>query len=311
MIDRIFSILKKEGISGLYQRGTNHQSSYTKRKTFPQSYSETGIKQLSQAVGLNLCFNALATEQFEPNETNILLALESPAVVLDRDWVNPDLSYDAEVSFHKLSSAPIHSYCHNLYVNYDAFVEFLPRRSYDKSHLVSMIYSFKSLLQGQAMRHEIAEKFEHYIDLYGTGYNGEFVDKRESLDKYMFQVVVENGLYPNYVSEKLFDCFKTQTIPIYRGGISGIDALGFDMNGILSFETLDELQSIIDILSEDLYDELYDYATFNAQQLQKLRKEAQLNYYYNQINLGYMNTPESYFDDNFRKLNCHIKKGDE
>ena len=305
MLDRIVKIMTKEGISGLYRRGTDHQSSYTKGKTFPQTHAETGIQQLSEAVGLNLCVNGQATEQFEPDETNILLALESPAVVIDRNWVNPDLPYDAEVSFHKLSSAPVHSHCHDLYVNTDAYVEFLPQRSFDKSRLVSMIYSFKSLLQGQALRHEIAAKFEQDLDLYGTGFDGQFVDKRESLDKYMFQVVVENGLYPHYVSEKLFDCFKTQTIPIYRGGIAGADVLGFEMDGIISFETLDELRTILSSLSRDLYEELQASVTYNSKHFRDLRTEARLKFYYNQVNLEYMNTPASFFDNDFKRLNCH------
>ena len=306
MLDRIVKIFAKEGISGVYRRGTGHQSNYTKGKTFPQTHAETGIQQLSEAVGLNLCWNGRATEQFVPDETNILLLLESPAVVIDRNWVSPDLSYDAEISFHKLSSAPVHSHCQDLYVNSDTYVEFLPQRSFDKSRLVSMIYSFKSLLEGQALRHEIAAKFEQDLDLYGTGFDGQFVDKRESLDKYMFQVVVENGLYPYYVSEKLFDCFKTQTIPIYRGGIAGADALGFDMDGIISFRTLDELQTILGSLSKDLYKELRSSVIYNSKHLGDLRTEAQLNFYYNQVNLGYMTTSASYFDNDFRRLNCHL-----
>jgi hypothetical protein len=305
MSNRILSIMRAEGFRGLFRRGTDHQSSYTNPQTFPQQLLEARVDDLSEQVGLNMCINGNAETQFDPQCSNILLLLESPAVVKDRGWVDPNLEYDAEISFEHMSSAPTHLFCHDLYINYDAFVEFRPQQTLQKNELVSMIYSFKSLLPGQALRHEIAARFRAEVDLFGTGYDGQFVDKRDSLDEYMFQVVVENGLYPHYVSEKLFDCIKTRTIPIYRGGVLGVENLGFDTNGIISFETLDELEHILANLSKSRYVELSDYVDHNFQHLHKLRTDTRLEYYYNQARLGYMNTPGSYFDRDYSQLNIH------
>lgn len=74
------------------------------------------------------------------------------------------------------------------------------------------------------------------IDLYGIGWNkrpmfpywfyrdtikkvykGSVVKKHEILAKYKFALCFENSIYPGYISEKIFDCFVTGTVPIYWG----------------------------------------------------------------------------------------------
>jgi len=91
------------------------------------------------------------------------------------------------------------------------------------------------------------------IDLFGIGFN-EIEGKIEGLKDYKYSISIENALTPNYITEKVFDCFLTGTIPIYYGAPN----IGeyFDLNGILTFNTLPGLVKILDKLKlegDDFY----------------------------------------------------------
>lgn len=80
-------------------------------------------------------------------------------------------------------------------------------------------------------RREVAEFFAQFtpegypFDLYGHGWNGNPRwcgtvppgQKRNTLACYRYAVVHENGRFPGYITEKLFDCFIAGTVPIYLG----------------------------------------------------------------------------------------------
>jgi hypothetical protein len=71
----------------------------------------------------------------------------------------------------------------------------------------------------------------------------------------MFSIVVENIKTDYYFTEKIIDCFRTGTIPIYWGCPSIGDF--FDKNGIITFNTELELLEIIkNLKSEDYYDRI-------------------------------------------------------
>lgn len=93
------------------------------------------------------------------------------------------------------------------------------------------------------------------FDLYGRGTRP--IDKKEEgLQEYCFSIAIENTRSRYNITEKLFDCFLTRTIPIYWGGSEANDM--FDSKGILSFRTLEELDNILDNLSFELYHSLID-----------------------------------------------------
>ena len=101
----------------------------------------------------------------------------------------------------------------------------------------------KRITSAQKFRHTIADQFKDTIDLYGTGYK--FIeDKFEGTGNYMFQIVVEN-IFSGYVSEKGNDCFANGTIPIYYGNSKSNINDYYDMDGVILFETIDELQYIL------------------------------------------------------------------
>jgi hypothetical protein len=117
-----------------------------------------------------------------------------------------------------------------------------------KSKDVSIILSSKQSTVGHRLRHSILQKYPK-IDFFG--HNNHIDKKITALKDYRFSLIVENCKEDYYFSEKLIDSFVTGTIPIYWGCPSIGDF--FDTNGMLIFDTLDELDSIMINLNEELY----------------------------------------------------------
>lgn len=87
---------------------------------------------------------------------------------------------------------------------------------YEKSKMISFITSNKNFTEGHKIRLKWVEKIGDQVDLYGRGFN-EIATKEEGLCDYMFSIVIENGFYESYFTEKILDCFATGTIPVYLG----------------------------------------------------------------------------------------------
>jgi hypothetical protein len=100
----------------------------------------------------------------------------------------------------------------------------------------------------------------HSIDLFGRSSNPiEF--KADALESYAFSIAMENTVSSSYFTEKLIDCILTGAIPIYHGSRSVLSF--FDKRGILFFDSLAELKSILSSLSLDSYLSLREYAVQN------------------------------------------------
>ena len=87
---------------------------------------------------------------------------------------------------------------------------------YPKTKMISFITSNKSVTDGHKERLKWVDMLGDQVDLYGRGFN-EIENKEEGLCDYMFSVVIENGIYESYYTEKILDCFATGTIPVYLG----------------------------------------------------------------------------------------------
>lgn len=124
---------------------------------------------------------------------------------------------------------------------------------YEKNKMVSFITSNKKFTDWHKLRVEFVDYLAQNnakFDLYGVGYN-EITGKIRGLKDYHFSIAIENGNHTNYFTEKILDCFLTGTIPIYKGCPNISDF--FDINGIITFETKEELFNIINTLSVDVY----------------------------------------------------------
>lgn len=139
---------------------------------------------------------------------------------------------------------------------------------YDKTKMVSMIASNKTLTVGHRFRHEISDKLssKYGIDMWGSGYKG-FNHKMDPLKDYRFSISVMNSKVDNFFTEILVDNFLLGTIPIFWG-CPNIDEY-FDINGVLIFDDVNELEDILKNLSEDLYIEKMESIKNNFELAQK------------------------------------------
>jgi hypothetical protein len=69
--------------------------------------------------------------------------------------------------------------------------------------------------QGWERRHPAVSQRLHNRVL--RAYRGPVAEKLTTLADYKFSLCLENSRFDGYVSEKIFDCFFTGTIPIYLG----------------------------------------------------------------------------------------------
>lgn len=132
------------------------------------------------------------------------------------------------------------------------------QKIYSKNKNVSIIASGKNSFTGHRLRHEIISKVTN-IDVFGFAYN-KLDNKIDGLKDYRFSITVENAKEDYYFTEKLIDCFVTGTIPIYWG----CPSIGnfFDTNGIITFNTVGELQEILNNL-EGVYESKIDSVKTN------------------------------------------------
>lgn len=121
----------------------------------------------------------------------------------------------------------------------------------DKSKLLSIIASNKNWSVGHKLRHKAVKRFGDKIDsIVGRGYQP--IEKTsDGLLNFKYSIVIENRKQDFYFSEKIIDCILCGTVPIYWG----CPSIGkfFNDEGIIQFETLDELETILKNLSDSDY----------------------------------------------------------
>lgn len=139
---------------------------------------------------------------------------------------------------------------------------------FEKSEMVSVIVGKKCDKEGQALRHQVAEWFPE-IDPYGEPYTEYMDSKAPALQPYRYSVVLENIREDYYFSEKLIDAISQGCCPIYWGCPSIGDF--FDEQGIISFETMDDLAEILQTVSVADYERRLDAMRCNLEIAQGYR----------------------------------------
>jgi len=137
--------------------------------------------------------------------------------------------------------------------------------SLEKSKLVSMIGAPHPQSQGgHALRNQAIENLlpRADVDCYGKGVK--WIDsKLDGLAAYGFSIAMENHSRDYYFSEKIIDCFLANTVPVYWG-CPGITRY-FDVRGMLLFDTLPQLESILDSLTWEKYAQMLPFVQSNRQ----------------------------------------------
>lgn len=131
------------------------------------------------------------------------------------------------------------------------WIEPKAQKVYLKSKGVSIIASDKKQAPGHILRHEVIGTYGEWIDAsFGRGYNP-IHNKITALQDYHYSIVIENEQSDAFATEKIIDCFATGTIPIYWG----TDKIReyFDEEGILFFNTLEELEACLKIATPEYY----------------------------------------------------------
>lgn len=139
----------------------------------------------------------------------------------------------------------------------------MPEVVFQKSKLCSFIGSVEhGDTFGYSFRKSVVEwaVTKSDMELWGRGLSP-FETKDQVISPYQFSIAMENMQHNYYFTEKLIDCFVTDTVPIYWG-CSAIDEF-FDDRGMLRFESIEELDSIHKKLSPELYLEMLPYVREN------------------------------------------------
>jgi hypothetical protein len=127
----------------------------------------------------------------------------------------------------------------------------IPTGVFPKSKMLSTIASSKRQTIGHRFRHEVIKVFRSSMDVFGREYNP-IPSVSFALKDYRFSLTIENACYDYNFTEKILNCFYMGTVPIYWG----CPSIGkfFDMDGIISFQTLGELQTILQNLTREDYE---------------------------------------------------------
>jgi hypothetical protein len=155
------------------------------------------------------------------------------------------------------------------------------RQIYSKTAKLSMIASNKTWTVGHRLRHEIAARYPGQIDLFGRGYK-EVLSKSEALKNHMYSICVMNSQIDDYFTDVVIDAFACGTIPIFWGTNNLKNY--FNEKGFYSFNTLEELDIILDNIGEVDYYSKMEYINDNFARVSKF------------------NTPEDYLFENYQFL---------
>jgi hypothetical protein len=143
--------------------------------------------------------------------------------------------------------------------------------SKDKEKTFEITHLRGNLLKtyGHSLRHELLDRKNEitmptkFYDVYGDRNNIENArkGKEEVFGNPMFGVAIENTQHNGYFTEKIIDCFLQKTIPVYWG-CSNISEF-FNIDGIITFTSVDDLISKANKLDENYYTSRLDIINEN------------------------------------------------
>jgi hypothetical protein len=199
-----------------------------------------------------------------PSAKKILWLLEPPAIspsIYESAVAQKDSVYKVYTPIKDLCEA--HSnffYCPWGH----AMVKVEDQRLYKKTKDVSIIASSKSSAEGHLLRHRIIDRYGSKIS--GIKQGGEIEYKLPWTKDYGFSIAVENSRVSGYFTEKILDCFRTGTVPIYWGDPTIGDT--FNADGILTFTSLEDLEEILNYATPEFYNKMQEAVRDNYERAQ-------------------------------------------
>jgi hypothetical protein len=155
----------------------------------------------------------------------------------------------------------------------------------EKEYCVTSIVGGKKLTLNHIVRQELPTVINqvtsvplHLFNSKNNPYNGKptidrFIqnsDIKNELFYSQYHISIENVCQPNYFSEKLIDCFQTNTIPIYLG-CPNIENF-FDVRGMFIVKTLDDIVNVCNLITPETYNEMLPYVKENYKRSIKYAK---------------------------------------
>jgi hypothetical protein len=134
----------------------------------------------------------------------------------------------------------------------DCWVPTQEQKIHDKTKLLSIVASAKRYLPGHQLRHDVMSSIGKKMDIYGRCCNY-IENKADALRDYKFNVCIENLQHPNWFTEKLIDCLRTGTVPIYWGCPNISDY--FNTEGFIIVNNLNDIinELKLSIINDALY----------------------------------------------------------
>lgn len=150
--------------------------------------------------------------------------------------------------------------------------EFIPVGSWLDDIEIAKTDQISYLMSSKIMTHEHRMRFQLLRDLEKANTLGQFdffmhrspprVDSKNAFfTNAKFHIACENQVMTNMFTEKLLDCFKTYTVPIYYG-CTNIGKY-FNPKGILAFNTIEEFRHIANTITPDTYQEMLPFVKEN------------------------------------------------
>ena len=209
---------------------------------------------------VHISYDAISVK---PDCINVLVLIEPPSIldITDIARANAD-KFDLILTWREdLLDLPnaqkfIFGCC---WIEWD---EFKP----DKQKVCSFNTSDKGWAPGHLLRQQIWEGLKDAEDFNGFGIVKHKSPPRTPNKNFLFEtakyhIVVENEQRDNWITEKLIDCLASKTIPIYWGASNIGDY--FNTDGMIIFNTIEELKDILDNLDEKFYDDRVDVVEEN------------------------------------------------
>ena len=133
-------------------------------------------------------------------------------------------------------------------------------KEHDKEFKLAHLQGKLLKTYGHSLRHEVTARENEFniptkfYETYGDRNNIDdaCLGKEFIFSDSQFGVVIENTSHRGYFTEKILDCFLLKTIPIYWG-CSNIGDY-FDIDGIITFNNVDDLVYISNNLTKEFYD---------------------------------------------------------
>ena len=228
-------------------------------KFFNPEVFETKLLHLKD-IDFSLFVDDIPQKQEDLSPINILALTEPNEYFGMHDWAikNKDI-----FSFILTQNDKVLNNCDNVLYQPFGHTWFKPdqyNKEYKKEFKIAHLRGNLLKSYGHSMRHEILNRKNElktptkFFESYGDRYNIEEarIGKEEVFGDSQYGIAIENFSHRGFFTEKILDCLLLKTIPIYWGCSNISDY--FDIDGIITFDNVDDLIYKTNQLTEDYYE---------------------------------------------------------